>query len=78
MEYTGFALVSDMVYVQQSAARIMRALYEIALKRNWAALSDKLLNFSKMIAKRFVPLALPVVYYYVGYLLITCRVHLST
>mgnify|MGYP001499968693 CR=1 FL=1 len=28
----GFALVSDMGYVQQSAGRIMRAIFEICLK----------------------------------------------
>jgi len=29
----GFALVADMTYVQQSACRLMRALFEVALKR---------------------------------------------
>lgn len=33
LKLEGFALMSDMVYVQQSASRIMRALYEIALRR---------------------------------------------
>jgi pre-mRNA-splicing helicase BRR2 len=35
----GFALVSDMVYVHQSAARLFRALFEICLRRGWAELS---------------------------------------
>ena len=52
LKLEGFALVSDMIYVQQSAARLMRALYEIVLRRGWAQLSDKILNLTKMIQKR--------------------------
>jgi pre-mRNA-splicing helicase BRR2 len=48
----GFALISDMVYITQSAARIMRALFEIALKRGWAQLAVKLLTISKMVERR--------------------------
>jgi pre-mRNA-splicing helicase BRR2 len=48
----GFALVSDMVYVQQSAGRLMRALFEIAVKRGWAALAHRLLTVSKMVERR--------------------------
>ena len=32
----GYDLNADMVYVTQSAGRIMRALFEICLKRGWA------------------------------------------
>lgn len=32
----GYDLNSDMVYVTQSASRIMRALFEICLKRQWS------------------------------------------
>lgn len=32
----GFDLNADMIFVQQSASRIMRALFEIALKKGWA------------------------------------------
>lgn len=32
----GFDLNADLVFVQQSASRIMRALFEIAMKKNWA------------------------------------------
>merc|ERR1712141_773331 len=31
-----FALMSDMVFVTQSAARLMRAIYEIVLLNGWA------------------------------------------
>jgi len=48
----GFALISDMVYITQSAARIMRALFEIALKRGWAQLAVKLLTICKMVERR--------------------------
>ena len=48
----GFALISDMVYITQSAARIMRALFEIVLKRGWASVALKCLNLCKMIDHR--------------------------
>jgi len=48
----GFALVSDMAFIQQSAARIMRCLFEIALKRGWASLAALTLDYSKMISKQ--------------------------
>jgi len=46
-----FALMSDMVYVTQSAGRLMRAIYEIVLYRGWAQLADKCLCLCKMIQK---------------------------
>jgi len=48
----GFALLADMVYVTQSAARLMRALYEMSLKRGWAQLAERILNICKMVDKR--------------------------
>ena len=48
----GFALAADMVYVTQSAARIMRALFGIVLQRGWAQLAERILLYSKMIHKR--------------------------
>ena len=38
----GFALVSDLVYITQSASRLMRALFEIVLRRGWAQLAERL------------------------------------
>jgi len=52
LKLDGFALVSDMVYVTQSAGRLMRAIFEIVLRRGWAALAVKSLNVCKMIDKR--------------------------
>jgi pre-mRNA-splicing helicase BRR2 len=52
LKLDGFSLVSDMVYVTQSASRIMRALFEIALRRGWAQVAEKCLSLCKMIDKR--------------------------
>eukprot|EP00741_Cyanophora_paradoxa_P005239 tig00000865_g5079.t1 len=52
LKLEGFALMADMVYVTQSAGRIMRALFEISLKRGWAHVAIKCLNLCKMIEKR--------------------------
>jgi pre-mRNA-splicing helicase BRR2 len=52
LKLDGFALVSDMVYVTQSAGRILRAMFEICLKRGWAALTHKALAFCQMVEKR--------------------------
>lgn len=52
LKLEGFALMSDMVYVTQSASRLMRAIFEIVLHRGWAQLADKSLALCKMIDKR--------------------------
>lgn len=52
LKLEGFALVADMVYVTQSAGRLMRAIFEICLHRGWAQLTDRSLNLCKMIDKR--------------------------
>ena len=54
LKLEGYALVSDMTYVQQSAARLCRALFEVALKRGWAALAEKTLDLCKMVERRCV------------------------
>jgi pre-mRNA-splicing helicase BRR2 len=48
----GFALQADMVYIQQSAGRIMRALFEICLRKKWSALALRCLKWCKMIQHR--------------------------
>lgn len=50
-----FALVSDSAYVAQNAGRIIRALLEIALSRNWANCALLLIDLSKAIEKRMWP-----------------------
>ncbi|XP_070541263.1 U5 small nuclear ribonucleoprotein 200 kDa helicase-like [Ptychodera flava] len=52
LKLDGFALVADMVYITQSAGRLMRAIFEIVLHRGWAQLADKSLALCKMIDKR--------------------------
>ena len=52
LKLEGFSLLSDMVYITQSATRLMRCLHEIVLKRGWASLADRVLNFCKMIDRR--------------------------
>lgn len=52
LKLEGFALMSDMVYVTQSAGRLTRAIFEIVLHRGWAQLTDKALALCKMIDKR--------------------------
>lgn len=47
----GYALNVDKVYVTQSASRIMRALFEISLKRGWGQLTLRCLEMAKMIDK---------------------------
>lgn len=52
LKLEGFALMSDMVYVTQSAGRLLRAIYEIVLHRGWAQLADKTLSLCKMVDRR--------------------------
>uniref|UniRef100_A0A2N9I7Z7 Uncharacterized protein n=1 Tax=Fagus sylvatica TaxID=28930 RepID=A0A2N9I7Z7_FAGSY len=48
LKLEGFSLTSDMVFITQSAGRLMRALFEIVLKRGWAQLTEMALNLCKM------------------------------
>uniref|UniRef100_A0A1A9ZDE9 U5 small nuclear ribonucleoprotein 200 kDa helicase n=1 Tax=Glossina pallidipes TaxID=7398 RepID=A0A1A9ZDE9_GLOPL len=52
LKLEGFALMSDMVFITQSASRLMRAIFEIVLYRGWAQLADKALILCKMIDRR--------------------------
>ncbi|XP_050375603.1 DExH-box ATP-dependent RNA helicase DExH12-like [Argentina anserina] len=52
LKLEGLSLTSDMVYITQSAGRLLRALFEIVLKRGWALLAEKALNLCKMVNKR--------------------------
>ncbi|KAJ1995334.1 Pre-mRNA splicing [Coemansia sp. RSA 1358] len=49
---SGFALVSDMVYVTQSAGRIFRALFELCLRRGWARAAHRTLDWCKQVERR--------------------------
>ncbi|CAL4954921.1 unnamed protein product [Urochloa decumbens] len=52
LKLEGLSLSSDMVYIRQSAGRLLRALFEIVLKRGWAQLAEKALNLCKMVDKQ--------------------------
>lgn len=52
LKLEGLALGSDMQYIRDSAARLMRCLFEICLKRGWANLTDKALALCKMVSRR--------------------------
>ena len=52
LKLDGFALVSDMAFIRQSAARIMRALFEMSLKRGWSSLARLTLDFANMVSGR--------------------------
>ena len=54
-----FALVSDMAYVAQNAARICRALFMIAINRGWGYQCLVLLSMCKAIEKRLWPFQHP-------------------
>ncbi|KAJ2400558.1 Pre-mRNA splicing, partial [Coemansia sp. RSA 2559] len=49
---SGFALVSDMVYVTQSAGRIFRALFELCVRRGWARAARRALDWCKQVERR--------------------------
>ncbi|KAE8057467.1 hypothetical protein FH972_014157 [Carpinus fangiana] len=52
LKLEGLSLTSDMVFITQSAGRLLRALFEIVLKRGWAQLAEKALNLCKMVNRR--------------------------
>jgi pre-mRNA-splicing helicase BRR2 len=52
LKLEGFALVADMVFVQQSAGRIMHAIFEICLRRGWAVPARAALDMCKMVERR--------------------------
>jgi len=52
LKLDGLALATDMVYVTQSAGRLMRCLFELCLKRGWAGLTDRALALCKMVNQR--------------------------
>jgi activating signal cointegrator complex subunit 3 len=47
-----FSLVSDTAYVSQNAARIIRALFEIAVHRGWPTMAERLLTLCKTVDRR--------------------------
>ncbi|KAF0990898.1 hypothetical protein HZS_5841, partial [Henneguya salminicola] len=52
LKLDGFVLMADMVYITQSAGRLVRTIFEICYHHGWAEMTEKALNLSKMIDKR--------------------------
>ena len=59
LSLNGLALMADMVYVTQSAGRILRAVFEICLKKGWALVAKTSLELCKMAEKRMWPTMTP-------------------
>jgi pre-mRNA-splicing helicase BRR2 len=47
--------MADLVYIAQSAGRLMRCLFEICLRRNWAPLAEKGMLLTKAVNHRMWP-----------------------
>ncbi|KAG4303783.1 hypothetical protein PORY_002808 [Pneumocystis oryctolagi] len=59
LKLEGFALISDMIYVTQSAKRILRAVFDICLKRGWSQVAKLALDMCKMVEKCMWPTMTP-------------------
>ena len=59
LKLEGLALMADLVYVTQSAGRILRAIFEIALEKGWASVAKTALDLCKMAEKRMWPTMTP-------------------
>ncbi|PNS20329.1 Pre-mRNA-splicing factor brr2 [Sphaceloma murrayae] len=59
LKLEGLALMADLVYVTQSAGRILRAIFEIALKKGWASVAKDALDMCKTAEKRMWPTMTP-------------------
>ena len=59
LKLDGLALMADMVYVTQSAGRILRAIFEITMKKGWSSVAKLALNLCKMAEKRMWPTMSP-------------------
>ncbi|KAF7523141.1 hypothetical protein G7054_g11863 [Neopestalotiopsis clavispora] len=59
LKLEGLALMADMVYVTQSAGRILRAIFEITMQKGWASVCKTALDLCKMAEKRMWPTMTP-------------------
>eukprot|EP00850_Spirogloea_muscicola_P017869 SM000157S02099 [mRNA] locus=s157:242304:257751:- [translate_table: standard] len=51
----GFSLIADSAYISASLGRIMRALFEICLRRGWSSMAAMLLEYCKAVDRRVWP-----------------------
>lgn len=49
LKFDGFALNADMVFIQQNAGRLIRAMFELCLRMKWSQPSKVLLSLAKSI-----------------------------
>ncbi|KAL8756676.1 MAG: hypothetical protein Q9199_002760 [Rusavskia elegans] len=59
LKLEGLALMADLVYVTQSAGRILRAIFEMCLKKGWSSVAKTALDLCKMAEKRMWPTMTP-------------------
>src|SRR3984957_16978856 len=59
LKLEGLALMADLVYVTQSAGRVLRAIFEICLRKGWASVAKKAVDLCKMAEKRMWPTMTP-------------------
>lgn len=59
LKLEGLALMADLVYVTQSAGRILRAMFEICLKKGWSQVAKLALDLCKMAEQRMWPTMTP-------------------
>lgn len=52
INFEGFALNSDMLFINQNAGRLLRSMYELCLKKNWSKPSKILLDLCKSVNSR--------------------------
>ena len=64
LKLEGLALMADLVYVTQSAGRILRAIFEICLKKGWSSVAKTALDLCKMAEKRMWPTMTPLRQFY--------------
>uniref|UniRef100_T1IVJ2 U5 small nuclear ribonucleoprotein 200 kDa helicase n=1 Tax=Strigamia maritima TaxID=126957 RepID=T1IVJ2_STRMM len=50
-----FSLISDLNYITQNGTRILRALFEVVLRRRWALMSSRMLELCKVLEQRMWP-----------------------
>ena len=55
MRVETFSLISDLHYVSQNGGRILRGLFDIALKKNWPRVTHSLLTLAKCVDRQLWP-----------------------
>ena len=59
LKLEGLALMADLVYVTQSAGRVLRAIFEICLRKGFASVAKMALDLCKMAERRMWPTMTP-------------------